>query len=151
MRISLNWLRELVDINMTPEQLAETLTVAGFEVEDIEDRSSWASGVVLGKILEATQHPNADKLRVCQVDIGAAEPLNIVCGAPNAKTDLIVAVATIGTYLPKVDLKLKKTKLRGVPSEGMICSLSELGLEKESPGIPNSETCEHEESSSSAI
>jgi phenylalanyl-tRNA synthetase beta chain len=135
MRISLNWLRELVDINMTPEQLAETLTVAGFEVEDIEDRSSWASGVVLGKILEATQHPNADKLRVCQVDIGAAEPLNIVCGAPNAKTDLIVAVATIGTYLPKVDLKLKKTKLRGVPSEGMICSLSELGLEKESPGI----------------
>ncbi len=135
MRISLNWLRELVDINMTPEQLAETLTVAGFEVEDLEDRSSWASGVVLGKILEATQHPNADKLRVCQVDIGATEPLNIVCGAPNARADLIVAVATVGTYLPKVDLKLKKTKLRGVPSEGMICSLSELGLEKESPGI----------------
>ena len=135
MRISLNWLRELVDIQMTPEQLAETLTVAGFEVEEIEDRSAWAEGVVLGKILEASQHPNADKLRVCQVDIGGGEPLNIVCGAPNAKADLTVAVATLGTYLPKVDLKLKKTKLRGVPSEGMICSLSELGLEKESEGI----------------
>ena len=135
MRISLNWLRELVDIQMTPQELAETLTVAGFEVEDIEDWRSWADGVVLGKILQAEQHPNADKLRVCQVDIGASEPLNIVCGAPNAAAGMVVAVATIGTYLPKVNLTLKKTKLRGVPSEGMICSLAELGLEKDSSGI----------------
>lgn len=137
MRISLNWLRELVDIQMTPQELAETLTVAGFEVEDIEDWRSWADGVVLGKILQAEQHPNADKLRVCQVDIGASEPLNIVCGAPNAAAGMVVAVATIGTYLPKVNLTLKKTKLRGVPSEGMICSLAELGLEKDSSGIHN--------------
>ncbi|MBE9145049.1 phenylalanine--tRNA ligase subunit beta [Planktothrix mougeotii] len=135
MRISLNWLRELVDIPMTPQELAETLTVAGFEVEDIEDWRSWADGVVLGKILQAEQHPNADKLRVCQVDIGASEPLNIVCGAPNAAAGMVVAVATLGTYLPKIDLTLKKTKLRGVPSEGMICSLAELGLEKDSSGI----------------
>lgn len=135
MRISLNWLRELVDIQMTPQELAETLTVAGFEVEDIEDWRSWADGVVLGKILQAEQHPNADKLRVCQVDIGASEPLNIVCGAPNAAAGMVVAVATIGTHLPKVNLTLKKTKLRGVPSEGMICSLAELGLEKDSSGI----------------
>ncbi|MFO7029365.1 phenylalanine--tRNA ligase subunit beta [Limnospira fusiformis CCALA 023] len=135
MRISLNWLRELVDISISPEQLAETLTVAGFEVEDIEDRRTWADGVVLGKIAEIAPHPNADKLRVCQVDIGQSDRLNIVCGAPNAAADMIVAVATIGTYLPAIDLKLKKTKLRGVPSMGMICSLSELGLEKESPGI----------------
>lgn len=135
MRISLNWLRELVDIQMTPQELAETLTVAGFEVEDIEDWRSWADGVVLGKILQAEQHPNADKLRVCQVDIGASEPLNIVCGAPNAASGMVVAVATLGTYLPKIDLTLKKTKLRGVPSEGMICSLAELGLEKDSSGI----------------
>jgi phenylalanyl-tRNA synthetase beta chain len=111
--------------------------VAGFEVEDIEDWRSWADGVVLGKILQAEQHPNADKLRVCQVDIGASEPLNIVCGAPNAAAGMVVAVATIGTYLPKVNLTLKKTKLRGVPSEGMICSLAELGLEKDSSGIHN--------------
>jgi len=135
MRISLNWLRELVDINITPENLAETLTMAGFEVEEIEDRSTWSAGVVLGKILEANKHPNADKLRVCQVDIGQSDPLNIVCGASNAKADIYVAVATIGAYLPAIDLKIKKSKLRGVPSEGMICSLSELGLTKDSEGI----------------
>ncbi|HEY9864535.1 MAG TPA: phenylalanine--tRNA ligase subunit beta, partial [Candidatus Obscuribacterales bacterium] len=135
MRISLNWLRELVDIEITPQELAETLTVAGFEVEDIEDLRSWADGVVLGKIVQAEQHPNADKLRVCQVDIGGSEPLNIVCGAPNAASGMVVAVAVLGTHLPKINLTLKKTKLRGVPSEGMICSLAELGLEKDSSGI----------------
>ncbi|NEP38778.1 MAG: phenylalanine--tRNA ligase subunit beta [Okeania sp. SIO2H7] len=134
MRISLNWLRELVDIKISPEELAETLTMAGFEVEEIEDRSTWATGVV-GKILEANKHPNADKLKVCQVDIGKAEPLNIVCGASNAKADIYVPVATIGTYLSKIDLKIKKSKLRGVPSEGMICSLAELGLTKDAEGI----------------
>lgn len=135
MRISLNWLRELIDITMSPEELAHTLTMAGFEVEDIEDRRSWANGVVLGKIIEREQHPNADKLSVCKVNIGGDSPLNIVCGAPNAKADIYVAVAPIGTYLPKIDLKIKKAKLRGVPSEGMICSLAELGLAKESEGI----------------
>lgn len=136
MRISLNWLGELVDIKQTPEELAHTLTMAGFEVEEIEDRSKWAEGVVLGKILEANQHPNADKLQVCQVDIGTGgEPLNIVCGAANARDDIYVAVATVGTYLPTIDLKIKKAKLRGVPSQGMICSLAELGLAKESEGI----------------
>ncbi|MDI9635746.1 phenylalanine--tRNA ligase subunit beta [Oscillatoria amoena NRMC-F 0135] len=135
MRISLNWLRELVDITLSPEELAQTLTMAGFEVEDIEDRRTWADGVVVGRILEAEPHPNADKLRVCQVDVGEKEPLNIVCGASNARAGILVAVATIGTYLPTIDLKIKPTKLRGVRSEGMICSLSELGLEKQSEGI----------------
>ena len=135
MRISLKWLQELVDIEITPEELAEILTMAGFEVEEIEDRRTWSAGVVLGKILEANKHPNADKLKVCQVDIGKPDLLNIVCGASNAKADIYVAVATIGTYLPAIDLKIKKSKLRGVPSEGMICSLSELGLTKDSEGI----------------
>ncbi|MDY6803669.1 MAG: phenylalanine--tRNA ligase subunit beta [Cyanobacteriota bacterium] len=135
MRISLNWLRELVDLKLTPEELAHTLTMAGFEVEDIEDRSKWAEGVVVGKILEANKHPNADKLQVCQVDVGSGEPLNIVCGAPNARADIYVAVAVVGTYLGAIDLKIKKAKLRGVPSQGMICSLTELGLAKESAGI----------------
>ncbi|MGE5655849.1 MAG: phenylalanine--tRNA ligase subunit beta [Actinomycetota bacterium] len=136
MRISLNWLRELVDITLPPAELAEILTMAGFEVEDIEDRRTWADGVVLGQILTCTQHPNADKLRVCQVDIGrGVSPLNIVCGAPNARADIYVPVAVVGTYLPNIDLKIKPAKLRGVPSEGMICSLAELGLMKESAGI----------------
>ncbi|HEY9850204.1 MAG TPA: phenylalanine--tRNA ligase subunit beta [Leptolyngbyaceae cyanobacterium] len=135
MRISLNWLRELVDLTMTPEDLAHTLTMAGFEVEDIEDRRTWADGVVVGKVVTCQPHPNADKLRVCEVDIGAASPLNIVCGASNVRADFYVPVATVGAYLPKIDLKLRPTKLRGVRSEGMICSLAELGLTKESEGI----------------
>ncbi len=135
MRISLNWLRELVDISMPPEALAEMLTMAGFEVEDIEDRRTWAEGVVVGKVLERDPHPNADRLSVCKVDIGGDAPSTIVCGAANVRSDIFVAVATLGTYLPKVDLKIKPAKLRGVASEGMICSLSEVGLTKESDGI----------------
>ena len=135
MRISLNWLRELVDVALTPEELAQTLTLAGFEVEDIEDQSQLADGVVVGRVLERQPHPNADKLSVCRVDIGQAEPSTIVCGAANVRESIYVPVATPGTYLPAVDLKLRSAKLRGVRSEGMICSLSELGLEKESAGI----------------
>lgn len=135
MRISLNWLRELVQVDLEPEVLAEKLTLAGFEVEEIEDRRTWAAGVVVGRVLEREQHPNADRLSVCQVEIGQAEPVTIVCGASNVRADIWVAVATLGSYLPCIDLKLKPTKLRGVRSEGMICSLSELGLTKESEGI----------------
>ncbi|MFM6200805.1 MAG: phenylalanine--tRNA ligase subunit beta, partial [Dolichospermum sp.] len=135
MRISLNWLQELVEIKLTPEELAETLTMAGFEVEDIEDRRTWASGVVVGKVLERQPHPNADKLSVCTVDIGAKETANIVCGAGNVRANIYVPVATIGTYLPNIDLKIKPAKLRGVPSNGMICSLKELGLPTDIDGI----------------
>lgn len=135
MRVSLNWLKELVDIDIAVEELGQILTIAGFEVEDIEDLRSFADGVVVGKVIKRDRHPDADKLSVCQVDVGQETALNIVCGASNVKADIFVPVATVGTYLPAVDLKLKPTKLRGVPSEGMICSLSELGLEKDSEGI----------------
>ena len=136
MRISLNWLRELVDVTLAPEELAETLTIAGFEVEDIEDRRKLADGVVVGKVLDVQPHPNADKLRVCQVDIGGTNGLlNIVCGAANVRAGAYVPVATVGTYLPTIDVKIRASKLRGVRSEGMICSLAEVGLEKESSGI----------------
>jgi phenylalanyl-tRNA synthetase beta chain len=135
MYIALNWLKELVDCQLEPEELAKTLTLAGFEVESIEDRSTWADGVVVGRVLTRIQHPNADKLSVCTVDVGGEEPLQIVCGAANVRAGIHVAVATIGTYLPKIDLKIKPAKLRGEKSEGMICSLSEVGLSKDSPGI----------------
>jgi phenylalanyl-tRNA synthetase beta chain len=135
MRISLKWLEELVDITHTPEELADMLTMAGFEVEEIEDRRTWAEGVVIGKVLKREPHPNADKLSVCTVDIGAETPSTIVCGAANVRAEALVPVATIGSYLPQVDLKIKPRKLRDVPSEGMICSLAELGLAKESEGI----------------
>ena len=135
MRVSLNWLKELIDIDMSPEELGRVLTIAGFELEELIDLGANADGVVVGKVVERSQHPNADKLSVCKVDIGADEPLDIVCGASNVKADIFVPVATVGTYLPAIDLKLKPTKLRGEPSAGMICSLTELGLEKDSDGI----------------
>lgn len=135
MRISLNWLRELVDVTMNPEELADKLTMAGFEVEDIEDRRTWAEGVVVGRVIDCKPHPNADKLSVCQVDIGAPTPSTIVCGAANVRADIYVPVATLGTHLPIIDLTIRPRKLRDVPSEGMICSLAEVGLAKDSAGI----------------
>ena len=135
MRISLNWLRELVDVNLNPVELGKKLTQAGFEVEGIEYLRENAEMVVVGKVVQCLPHPNADKLRVCQVDIGSPNLLNIVCGAANVKADVYVPVAILGTYLPAVNLKIKKAKLRGVTSEGMICSLTELGLQQESEGI----------------
>ncbi|MGB3308366.1 MAG: phenylalanine--tRNA ligase subunit beta [Nodosilinea sp.] len=135
MRISLNWLNEYVDVQLSPTELADALTMAGFEVEDIEDRRTWADGVVVGQVIGRTPHPDADKLSVCVVDIGQADRSTIVCGAANVRADIYVAVATVNTYLPVVDLTIKSRKLRGVPSEGMICSLAELGLAKDSEGI----------------
>ena len=100
MRVSLNWLKELVDIDLTSEELGKILTIAGFEVEAIEDLSKQADGVVIGKVLKRDRHPNADKLSVCTVDIGVETPLNIVCGASNVCENIFVPVATVGTYLP---------------------------------------------------
>jgi phenylalanyl-tRNA synthetase beta chain len=135
MHISLNWLNELVKISLTPTALAEVLTMAGFEVESIEDRRQWADGVVVGRVVERLPHPNADKLSVCQVDIGTGELVQIVCGAANVRADIYVPVAKVGTFLPTINLKIKPAKLRGEKSEGMICSLAEVGLAKESAGI----------------
>ena len=138
MRISLSWLQELVDISMSAEELAHLLTMAGFEVEDIEDRRTWADGVKIGRVVERTQHPNADKLSVCQVDLGTGELSQIVCGAANVKADIFVAVATVGTFLPKCGedgLRIRPAKLRGEASNGMICSLAEVGLTKDAEGI----------------
>ncbi len=134
MKVSQNWLKELVDINTTPEQLSEKLSIGGFEVESLVDTASGFRGIVLGKVLSAVKHNNSDKLSICKVDIGTKQ-LQIVCGANNVKSDIFVHVATIGAYLKKIDLTIKATDIRGVHSEGMICSLAELGLEEESDGI----------------
>jgi phenylalanyl-tRNA synthetase beta chain len=138
MRISLSWLQELVDISLSPEDLAHLLTMAGFEVEEIENRRTWAEGVKVGRVVSREQHPNADKLSVCQVDLGTGELQQIVCGASNVRADIWVAVATVGSFLPKCGaegLKIKPAKLRGEPSNGMICSLAEVGLTKDADGI----------------
>lgn len=135
MRISLNWLKDLVDITLSPEDLADALTMAGFEVEDIEDRTTWAEGVVVGYVTDRQAHPNSDKLSVCTVDIGAEQPSTIVCGAANVRAGAHVPVAKVDVYLPIPDLKIKPREVRGVLSAGMICSLAELGLVKDSEGI----------------
>ena len=135
MLVSLSWLNELVQVDDAVDDLAERLSMAGFEVENVDDLSAQAKGVVVGHVLTRDKHPNADKLSVCRVDIGAAEPVQIVCGAANVRAGIHVPVATVGAVLPAVDLTIKAGELRGVTSHGMICSLSELGLSAESSGI----------------
>lgn len=134
MRIPEEWLRSWVNPSLSTDALAERLTMAGLEIEDIHRRAPPFSGVVVGHILQAEQHPNADRLRVCTVDVGAASPLQIVCGAPNARAGLYVACATEGAVLPG-DFQIKRAKMRGVESQGMLCSAKELGLSEESQGI----------------
>ena len=135
MRVSLSWLQDLVQVNEAADQLGERLSMAGFEVEEIDDLSRLAQGVVVGHVLERDKHPNADKLSVCVVDIGAEETVQIVCGASNVRAGIHVPVATIGAVLPAVNLTIKAGELRGVASQGMICSLAELGQATDVDGI----------------
>ena len=131
MRVSLQWLKELViapQEALDPTSLAERLSVAGFEVEQIDDLASQVAGVVVGFVTDRQAHPDATKLSVCQVDVGAASPLQIVCGAANVRAGIHVPVALVGATLPAVNLTIKPAELRGIASSGMICSLSELGL-----------------------
>ena len=127
MLVSLNWLKQYVDIdNLTPEQLAEKITKSGIEVDGLERFASPSTNVVVGYVESCEKHPNADKLNLCQVHTGE-ETLQIICGAPNIRQGQKVAVAKPGAVLPG-NFKIKKVKLRGVESNGMICSLQELGI-----------------------
>ncbi|SFB24424.1 phenylalanyl-tRNA synthetase beta subunit [Lentibacillus halodurans] len=129
MLVSLNWLKNYVDISSnTPEDLAEKISKAGIEVDGIAYIAAESSGVVVGHVESCEQHPNADKLNLCQVDVGN-EQLQIICGAPNVRQGQKVAVAKPGAVLPN-NFKIKKVKLRGVESNGMICSLQELGIDE---------------------
>lgn len=129
MYLSVNWLKHYVDLgNITPEELAEKITKSGIEVEGIEYVGENVTNVVVGHVLSCDKHPNADKLSLCQVDVGN-ETLQIVCGAPNVAAGQKVAVAKPGAELPG-GFKIKKVKLRGVESNGMICSLQELGVDE---------------------
>ena len=135
MRVSLQWLQELVACPWSVEEQAERLSTAGMEVEEIIDLGAAASGVLVGRVVACSAHPDAARLSVCEVDVGAAEPLTIVCGASNVRAGIHVPVAVVGCVLPAAALTIKATRLRGVLSEGMICSLAELGQEDRSEGI----------------
>ncbi len=134
MRFSEAWLREWVNPDITTEQLADQLSMAGLEVDSVEQVAGEFKGVVVGEVLAREPHPDADKLSVCRVDAGQDEELQIVCGAANVAAGMKVPVAIVGAKLPG-DFKIKKAKLRGVQSLGMICSASELGLAESSNGI----------------
>ncbi|EPE7164702.1 phenylalanine--tRNA ligase subunit beta [Cronobacter sakazakii] len=134
MKFSELWLRECVNPALDSEALANQITMAGLEVDGVEPVAGAFHGVVVGEVVECDQHPNADKLRVTKVNVGGERLLDIVCGAPNCRQGLKVAVATVGAVLPG-DFKIKAAKLRGEPSEGMLCSFSELGISDDHSGI----------------
>lgn len=121
MKFSELWLREWVNPALDSAALAEQITMAGLEVDGVDVVAGAFHGVVVGEVVECGQHPNADKLRVTKINVGGDRLLDIVCGAPNCRQGLKVAVATVGAVLPG-DFKIKAAKLRGEPSEGMLCS-----------------------------
>ena len=133
MIISEQWLRDWVGVDLNAKQIAERLTNAGLEVDGIESLVGEIDNLVVGKVLSVDKHPDADRLNLTKVDIGS-EQLDIVCGASNVRENLLVAVALVGAKLPN-GLKIKKAKVRGVESNGMLCSASELGLEENSDGL----------------
>lgn len=133
MKLSVNWLKDFIETTASPEELANLLTMAGLEVDSINDAASAFSKVVVGEVLSVEKHPDADKLTVCQVDVGS-EKLQIVCGAKNVAKGIKIPVAMIGAVLDN-DFKIKKGKLRGVESCGMLCAEQELSLAEKSNGL----------------
>jgi phenylalanyl-tRNA synthetase beta chain len=133
MKVSLKWLSEMVDFGMGPEELANALTMGGLEVEEVAPVAARFTGIVVAEVKGVAPHPNADKLRVTQVDAGTGGPLTIVCGAPNVAPGQRVPCALVGAKLPGLEIKL--AKLRGVESSGMLCSARELGLSDDHAGL----------------
>ncbi len=137
MKISYNWLKNYVAFDESPEELAKILTSVGLEVDGTEEVSSGLKGFVIGEVLTCEAHPNSDHLHVTTVNVGGEEPLHIVCGAPNVAAGQKVVVATIGTKIYAKDgvFEIKKSKLRGEPSEGMICAEDEMNIGTSHDGI----------------
>jgi len=134
MRVSLNWLKDYVDFNISVEELVERLNLSGTAVESVRYLGKGLENIVVGQIRKIEPHPNADKLVVCQVDAGVEEDITIVCGAKNMKKGDKVPVALVDTVLPN-GIKIKKAKLRGVESWGMMCSEIELNLGEDTSGL----------------
>ena len=134
MKFTLRWLKDHLDTESSLDALGEKLTVIGLEIESIEDRAKALEPFTVGYVIEASQHPNADRLRVCRVDTGKGE-VQVVCGAPNARTGMKGVFAPAGTRIPGTGVELKETSIRGVDSRGMLCSEREMGLSQEHDGI----------------
>jgi phenylalanyl-tRNA synthetase beta chain len=135
MKFTLSWLKDHLDTNAAAAQVAETLTRIGLEVETIEDKAALLAPYVVASVVSAEQHPNADRLRVCMVDAGSGEPVQVVCGAPNARAGMKSVFSPPGTFIPGKNITLAVGTIRGVESRGMLCSAMELGLGEDHDGI----------------
>ena len=135
MIITIPWLKEHLKTNLGESEIVNQLTNIGLEVERITERQDKFKNFKIAKILKAEKHPNADKLKVCEVDIGHEKIVKVICGASNAREGLVTIYAPPGAVIPKTKLELKISKIRGVESNGMLCSESELNLSNESEGI----------------
>ena len=135
MKFTLSWLKDHLDTEASLDAISETLTRIGLEVEGIEDKAAALRPYVIARVISAEQHPNADRLRVCQVDAGDGQPLQVVCGAPNARAGMLSVFAPPGTYVPGKAITLSVGTIRGVESRGMLCSGAELGLGDDHDGI----------------
>ncbi len=143
MKLTIGWLKEHLDTKKKDSELIDKLTNVGLEVESFENLNSDLDNFKVAKIIKAEQHPNADRLRICDVDIGVEKSVKVVCGAPNAKKDLLTVYAGPGSIIPKNNMKLTVSKIRGVTSYGMLCSESELNLSDESQGITELNTTKY--------
>ena len=135
MKITFDWLKDHLQTQNSESQLLNKLTEIGLEVEGIENISSGLEKFIIAKIIKTKKHPNADRLKVCDVDIGNKIIVKVVCGAANARDGLLTIYAPPGTIIPKNNMKLSVSEIRGVTSYGMLCSESELNLSSESDGI----------------
>ena len=133
MQFSENWLREFVNPPLTSAELAHSLTMAGLEVEALQGVAPAFGGVVVAQVLTVEKHPDADKLKLCRVDAGQGDTLQIVCGAPNVSAGMKVPCALVGAELPGI--KIKAARVRGIESFGMLCSARELGLSEDHSGL----------------
>ncbi|MFM5893447.1 MAG: YtpR family tRNA-binding protein, partial [Novosphingobium sp.] len=135
MKFSLSWLKEHLDTTVGVEEISAKLNAIGLEVEGVENPADRLAGFTVAKVLTAEPHPNADKLRVLSVDAGTGTPLQVVCGAPNARAGMIGVLGTPGAIVPGGGFELKVSAIRGVESNGMMCSVRELELGDEHDGI----------------
>src|SRR6478672_11651878 len=135
MKFTLSWLKEHLDADEPLDKLVDKLTMVGLEVERVEDKAKALAPFKVVSVISAEKHPNADKLRVCMVETGSGTPVQVVCGAPNARAGMKAVFAAPGTHIPGSGLDLKVGTIRGVESRGMLCSARELGLSEEHDGI----------------
>ena len=135
MKFTLSWLREHLDTEASLERITTTLSAIGIEVEGVEDRAAALASFRIARVIEAVQHPNADRLRALRVDAGDGHELSVVCGAPNARTGMKGVLAVAGAYIPGTGITLKAGEIRGVKSEAMMLSAREMGLGDDHTGI----------------